>query len=370
MTSALPVAGAVHAPFISQSSFSERINKDDSNQQGTWQVHTQQMLQEKLCHRFHYNSSAKSEGNFSVKVDWLVDLPTVSGRIWLPNSCGVWELSCCTPPRINGRHIVVPLYPNMHKTAVCDERTGKLNQGPAVLNLDAGPGRIVSSERILVHRAALFDCDLIAVMGLPNTTSVQQEMDALYGPFKSATYVRGEKVMQEKFQERGLAKGNVKQLPCAVLNLGTANDINSNRPFNTHFTNERILWLWANVGFVSFTRSCLDNKRVRKELKQHKKTLAGELTTSLRHSDWFNWRWRIQPWDLGRYDSKGGSCWKGSDQGRASGRGCSAMEGPSPLLDSGITANPVLWMLERCQRRPNTICSKCFVLWGGSLCLR
>lgn len=41
---------------------------------------------------------------------------------------------------------------------------------------------------------------LIIVMGLPNATSIQQEMDALYGPFKSATYARGEQIVQEKLR--------------------------------------------------------------------------------------------------------------------------------------------------------------------------
>ena len=59
-------------------------------------------------------------------------------------------------------------------------------------------------------------------MGLPNASSVQQEMDALYGPFKSATYARGEQVVQEKLRVRGLARRNGERLPCAVLNLDFA----------------------------------------------------------------------------------------------------------------------------------------------------
>jgi hypothetical protein len=77
--------------------------------------------------------------------------------------------------------MIVPLYHNMHKTAVFDKRTGKLDQGPIILKVDARPRRIVLSERILAHRAGLFERGLIIVMGLPNATSVQQEMDALYG---------------------------------------------------------------------------------------------------------------------------------------------------------------------------------------------
>jgi len=62
-------------------------------------------------------------------------------------------------------------------------------------------------------------------MGLPNATSIQQEMDALYGPFKSAaTYARGEKVVQAKLkQQRGLARKNGERLQCLLLNLDFSN---------------------------------------------------------------------------------------------------------------------------------------------------
>ena len=68
----------------------------------------------------------------------------------------------------------------MHKTAEFDPITGKLNCGPVILKVDAGPGRIVSSENVLSQREALFERGLIVIMGLPNATYVQQEMDALY----------------------------------------------------------------------------------------------------------------------------------------------------------------------------------------------
>jgi hypothetical protein len=170
----------------------------------------------------------------------------------------------------------------MHKTAIFDPVSGKLNQGPVILKLDAGPGRIVSSEAILMKREEFFERGLIILMGLPNATSVQQEMDALYGPFKSATYARGEKVVQEKLRKRGLARRNGEQLQGATtLNLdfsdlamivnGKPDDRLCDRPFECHFTKEKILWSWAKVGFVPFSRSCLKNVKVRKELGQHTK---------------------------------------------------------------------------------------------------
>jgi hypothetical protein len=98
--------------------------------------------------------------------------------------------------------VIVPLYPNMSKTTIFDPPfSGKLNQGPVILKVDAGPGRIVSSETILLKREEIFERGLIILMGLPNATSAQQEMDALYGPFKLATYACGEKVVQEKLRK-------------------------------------------------------------------------------------------------------------------------------------------------------------------------
>jgi len=174
----------------------------------------------------------------------------------------------------------------MNKTAIFDARAGRLNQGPVILKVDAGPGRIVLSEVVLAKREALFQRGLIIILGLPNATSVQQEMDALYGPFKSATYSRGEKVVQQKLKERGLARRNGQQLSSAVLNLdfgdlptivnGKATDAVADRPFDLNFTKDKILWSWAKIGFVPFTRSCLQNKRVRKELGQHSKDAALE----------------------------------------------------------------------------------------------
>ena len=240
-----------------------------------------------------FDSTAKSEENFRVKIDWLVGLPTIEGRFGCPSKekydsfYAVRSRGSMDDELLNQyiETVILPLYPNMNKTAIFDEG-GRLLQGPVILKVDAGPGRIVSSEVVLAKREALFEKGLIILLGLPNATSVQQEMDALYGPFKSATYSRGEKVVQQKLKERGLARRNRQQLSSAVLNLnfedlpiivnGTATDVVADKPFDLHFTKDKILWSWAKVGFVPFTRSCLGNRRVRKELGQHNKDSALE----------------------------------------------------------------------------------------------
>jgi hypothetical protein len=234
-----------------------------------------------------FDSCAKTSENFRVNVDWLVGLPSVTGRYGCPTLVESGSFYAVRPKGsmddtlLNDyiERVIVPLYPNMHKTAVFDPVTGKLNQGPVILKLDAGPGRIVSSEEILFKREELFERGLIILMGLPNATSVQQEMDALYGPFKSATYRRGEKVIQNKLRIRGLARRDGAVIPKAVLNLdfidlativnGNPEDNEYDKPFDLVFTKTKILRSWAKVGLVPFTRNCLNDKKVRKELGQH-----------------------------------------------------------------------------------------------------
>jgi hypothetical protein len=92
-------------------------------------------------------------------------------------------------------------------------------------------------------------------------------------------------VVQAKLKQQGLAaRRNGERVQCAVLILdfsnlptiviGTSENDERDRPFITHFTKDKILLSWRKVGFVPFTRNCLTNKRVRKELGQHNKDQA------------------------------------------------------------------------------------------------
>jgi hypothetical protein len=127
---------------------------------------------------------------------------------------------------------------------------------------------------------------LIILAGLPNSTSVQQKTDALYGSFKSATYDRAEHVLMEKITERGQQvrrrQGDgpfpPKGAPSSILFLGfhdmativdeNKDDDLSMKPFTKNFTREKIVNTWAKIGFVPFTRNCLIDKKVWHELGQ------------------------------------------------------------------------------------------------------
>ncbi len=262
---------------------------------------------EALPPMFIFDSGAKLEKNFRVKVQWLQGLPVVTGRFGCPTQ--IEESSFCSV-RTRGsmddtlfidyiERVVLPLYPNISKTAEFDPVTGKLLCGPVVLKVDSGPGRIVASEQSITKRAELLEKGLYILMGLPNATSVNQEMDVLYGAFKTATYARGEMIVVEKLKERGnLRMLQQRQLrdrtnedsnngapPQAAASLSLSlgfNDLStivngkdtddvSLKPFDKCFTKERIIGSWKKVGFVPFTRNCMNDKKVRHELGQNQK---------------------------------------------------------------------------------------------------
>ena len=152
---------------------------------------------------------------------------------------------------------------------------------------------MVASAESISKRKKFLDMGLLILMGLPNATSVQQEMDVMYQGFKAATYARGEALLTRKLMIRGrrqeenrrqhrlqvAANGIMVALPqlpplgigfedlAAVVN-GEEGDELDMRPFDKFFTKERILSSWAKVGFVPFTRKCLENKKVRHERGQ------------------------------------------------------------------------------------------------------
>jgi hypothetical protein len=294
---------------------------------------------ESLPPLYIFDSGAKIEDNFRVKMEWLVGLPKVEGRFGCPS---LIESDSFYSVRMRGSmddtlfndyitRVILPLYPNISKTAVFDPQTGKLLCGPVVLKVDSGPGRIVATAASLACREAFHEMGLFILAGLPNATGVQQEMDALYGPFKSATYARGEMVLTRKLQERGVAvslerarqqraaagvavpaamvfveeedadsdieeAGGTRRAAAVttrsktgrgvlslgfsdlafIINGGIGEESIADRPFDNCFTREKVRQAWKKIGFVPFSRACIQNKHVRNELGQHQKNTVLE----------------------------------------------------------------------------------------------
>ena len=97
----------------------------------------------------------------------------------------------------------------------------ELLHGPVILKLDSGPDHIVASYDSILKTEALAEMVLIIMSGLPNAPSIQQEMDVLYGAFKSATYDRSEMVLIEKIRKIGVAirNGNARVAVAAAASL-------------------------------------------------------------------------------------------------------------------------------------------------------
>jgi hypothetical protein len=96
-----------------------------------------------------FDSTATCKDNFRVN---MVGLPSIIGRFGCPTNIesGSYYAVCSSgsmDEELLNQYIetvMVPLYPNMNKTAIFDSRTGKINQGPVILKVDAGSGRNVS----------------------------------------------------------------------------------------------------------------------------------------------------------------------------------------------------------------------------------
>ena len=254
-----------------------------------------------------FDSGAKIETNYRVILSWLEGLPVVSGRFGCPD---IVEVASFYAVRAKGsmddslfndyiERVVLPLYPNISKHARFDPNTGKLLCGPVILKVDSGPGRIIANLESITKRAEFLEMGLLILMGLPNATSVNQEMDALYGAFKSATYARGEIILTQRLRMRGLQNvaahqarqhdvdadehqdvvGRVVPPPLAMnfedlstIVDGNVDDAIELKPFTRNFTREKILGSWAKVGFVPLTRACgVKNRKVRHELGQRER---------------------------------------------------------------------------------------------------
>ena len=159
-----------------------------------------------------FDSGAKIETNYRIKLSWLDGLPIVTGRFGCPDRV---EVASFYSVRAKGsmddslfndyiERVVLPLYPNIAKEARFDPISGKLLCGPVILKVDSGPGRIIATMESITKRAEFLEMGLLILMGLPNATSVNQEMDVLYGAFKSATYARGEIILTQRLRMRGL----------------------------------------------------------------------------------------------------------------------------------------------------------------------
>jgi len=158
-----------------------------------------------------FDSSAKSERIFRIRCSWVENLPKVSGRFGCPET--QHDVASYYAVRSRGsmddslfnnyvEEVIIPLYPNISKRARFDQN-GKLLCGPVILKVDSGPGRLVANAESIRKREDFMERGLLIMLGLPNATSVNQEMDALFQGFKTASDARGEILLTERMKKQG-----------------------------------------------------------------------------------------------------------------------------------------------------------------------
>ena len=128
-----------------------------------------------------------------------------------------------------------------------------------IVKVDSGPGR---SNPDLIMRLRMRGVLLYG--GVPNATSVQQETDQTYGPFKSIYYRNLAKYAADR---ESMGMSTSANSSCFGLFVFGGTDPLSQcvyeNAFETSFSKENCLKSWKAVGAAPLTRACLQNKKVR-----------------------------------------------------------------------------------------------------------
>ena len=118
---------------------------------------------------------------------------------------------------------------------------------------------------------------VLLLPGLPNSTSVTQEMDDLFTTFKSLCKANTKLLFAAWTLQRSLQMNNGEEteagnLPVVeylcnddlafIVNSNATMDNPKERPLNYCYNKAKIFKSWLNIGFMSFTRACLHNKKV------------------------------------------------------------------------------------------------------------
>ncbi len=127
-----------------------------------------------------------------------------------------------------------------------------------LLKVDSGPG---CNGRDLLNKARFQGVYLFP--GLPNATSVQQEADVNYGPFKSVVRSNLKKIATACFSAQKSMKLGPSTFGLIVYgSVCPISHVVCENAVNNAFNVESNLHSWAEVGAIPFTMKCLVNKKV------------------------------------------------------------------------------------------------------------
>ncbi len=217
---------------------------------------------EVLPPHFQFSTNAKSSETEKIRADTVLYMKGVRGQFGFESE----QIFACTFG-LNEKggmdkeefekyifNSIIPLYPDM------EDVPGKR----VLIKIDSGPGR--SNNQMMCAR--LRNRGAYLFPGVPNTTSVSQETDRGYGPFKTAF----RKNLSTLSADRMVA-GKKVSFPPWLVGLFVFGGCDPETgidgyedAFNFAFSREKCLRAWELVGAIPPTRACLNDPKVRREL--------------------------------------------------------------------------------------------------------
>ena len=94
--------------------------------------------------------------------------------------------------------LILPLYPNTSRTIERCPRTNKILYGPLIIKTDAGPGRLCTEAESWEFCERLWQAGVYIMLGLPNGTAVNQEIDQGFTSYQPAVKISTQRVVNIK----------------------------------------------------------------------------------------------------------------------------------------------------------------------------
>ena len=215
-------------------------------------------LGEALPPHFQLKTQSKTDAGERFSIDFIANVKGVRGKFGFAEerlfdvTFGMNERAGMNAEELDKyiENSILPLYPDI------EDVPGKR----LLIKLDSGPGR--TNVKML---AKLRLKGVYIHPGVPNTTHVTQELDQLYGQFKSVYRQNLELLSQERFEmKKGLA---ITDLPMIVFGRAPSdNSVALRDAFAEAFTPEKVMGSWKKCGAVPLTRAALSSPQVRHEL--------------------------------------------------------------------------------------------------------